>query len=156
MDRNDIDNQKGIFILDTDGELELFLPNNISPKFKKIYINKEEDIEMLTENVTKDWIDLFVSSNLLVNNRKLRRKMELAIQEGSFSTVEYIDDIASEEEVVKTEANENLSINLDYGEYIKNYILSIEYGTDKVKNGIINEFENIIEIYKESKKKLDV
>ncbi len=156
MDRNDIDNQKGIFILESTKEAEIFIPNNISPKFKKIYINKEEDIELLTENVTKDWIDLFVSSNLLVNNRKLRRRMEVALQEGNFSTVEYIDDIAPDEEVVKTEANENLSINLDYGEYIKNYILGIEYGTDKVKNGIINEFENIIEIYKESKKKLDV
>ena len=156
MDRNDIDNQKGIFILDTNKDAELFVPNNISPKFKKIYVNKEEDIELLSEGITKDWIDLFVSNSLLVNNRKLRRKMEAILQNGSFASVEYIDDIASDEEVKEDEAiNESLSINLDYSEYIKNYILSNDYGTDKVKSGILAEFDAVIEIYKESKKKLD-
>ena len=156
MDRNDIDNQKGIFILDTNKDAEIFVPNNISPKFRKIYINKEEDIELLSEGITKDWIDLFISSSLLVNNRKLRRKIEILLQDGNFSTVEYIDDIAPDETVVETEVNENLSINLDYNEYIKNYIESQNYEIDKIKVGILNEFSNVIEIYKESKKKLDV
>lgn len=155
MDRNDIDNQKGIFVLDTNKDTELFIPNNISPKFKKIYINKEEDIELLTENVTKNWIDLFISNNLLVNNRKLRRKMETVLREGSFATVEYIDDISTDEDNKEEIAeNESLSINLDYSEYIKNYILTQTY-EEKAKNGILSEFSNIIEIYKESKKKLD-
>jgi len=156
MDRNDIDNQKGIFILDTNKDAELFVPNNISPKFKKIYVNKEEDIELLSEGITKNWIDLFISNSLLVNNRKIRRKIETILQTGSFASVEYIDDITSDEEVKEDELiNESLSINLDYSEYIKNYILSNDYGTDKVKNGILTEFDSIIEIYKESKKKLD-
>ena len=156
MDRNDIDNQKGIFVLDTNKELELFIPNNISPKFKKIYVNKEEDIDLLTENVTKDWIDLFVSNNLLVSNRKLRRKIEGVLQNGSFASVEYIDDISNEDEDVEDiVANENLTISLDYGDYIKNYIDVQKYETDKIKNGILSEFEEIINIYKESKKKLD-
>jgi DNA repair exonuclease SbcCD nuclease subunit len=156
MDRNDIDNQKGIFVLDTNKDAELFIPNNISPRFKKIYVNKEEDIELLTEGITKDWIDLFISNSLLVSNRKLRRKLESILQNGSFASVEYIDDIASEE-VDKTEdgmLNESLTISLDYNEYIKNYISTQTYET-KVKNGILSEFDSIIEIYKESKKKID-
>jgi DNA repair exonuclease SbcCD nuclease subunit len=156
MDRNDIDNQKGIFVLDTNKEAELFIPNNISPKFKKIYVNKEEDVELLTEGLTKDWIDLFVSNSLLVNNRKLRRKMESILQTGSFASVEYVDDISVEEETKEEEKiNESLSINLDYSEYIKNYINANSYETDKIKNGILSEFETIVEIYKDSKKKLD-
>ena len=156
MDRNDIDNQKGIFILDSNKELELFIPNNISPKFKKIYVNKEEDIDLLTENVTKDWIDLFVSNTLLVSNRKLRRKIEGVLQNGSFASVEYIDDISLEEESVEDiAANENLTISLDYGEYIKNYIDVQKYEMDKIKNGVLGVFQEVIEIYKESKKKLD-
>ena len=156
MDRNDIDNQKGIFVLDTNTETEIFIPNNISPKFKKVYVNKEEDVELLNEGMTKDWIDLFVSNSLLVNNRKLRRKMESILQTGSFASVEYIDDISSDEEAKEDELiNESLSINLDYSEYIKNYINSNTYESDKIKSGILSEFETIIEIYKESKKKLD-
>lgn len=156
MDRNDIDNQKGLFILDTNKELELFIPNNISPKFKKIYVNKEEDIDLLTENVAKDWVDLFVSNNLLVSNRKLRRKIEGVLQNGSFASVEYIDDISIKEEIVEDiTANENLTINLDYDEYIKNYIDVQKYEIDKVKNGVLKVFNEVIEIYKESKKKLD-
>ena len=54
----------------------------------------------------------------------------------------------TEEEAI----NENLTINLDYSEYIKNYIMSVDYGTHKVKNGILTEFDSVIEIYKESKK----
>lgn len=156
MDRNDIDNQKGIFVLDTNKDVELFIPNNVSPRFKKIYVNKEEDIELLTEGITKDWIDLFISNSLLVSNRKLRRKLESILQNGSFASVEYIDDIASDD-VDKTEdeiLNESLTISLDYNEYIKNYISSQTYES-KVKNGILSEFDSIIEIYKESKKKID-
>jgi len=156
MDRNDIDNQKGIFVLDTNKEAELFIPNNISPKFKKIYVNKEEDIELLSEGITKDWVDLFVSNSLLVNNRKLRRKMESILQTGSFASVEYVDDISVDDETKEEEVlNESLSINLDFSEYIKNYINANNYDTDKIKNGILSEFESIVEIYKESKKKLD-
>jgi DNA repair exonuclease SbcCD nuclease subunit len=156
MDRNDIDNQKGIFVLDTNKDSELFIPNNISPRFKKIYVNKEEDIDLLTEGITKDWIDLFISNSLLVSNRKLRRKLESILQNGSFTSVEYIDDISSEEDSKKEDGilNESLTISLDYNEYIKNYITSQTYET-KVKNGILSEFDSIIEIYKESKKKLD-
>lgn len=156
MDRNDIDNQKGIFVLDTNKEAELFIPNKISPRFKKIYVNKEEDIELLTEGITKDWIDLFISNSLLVSNRKLRRKIESILQTGSFASVEYIDDISSEEDSKKEDEilNESLTISLDYNEYIKNYITSQTYET-KVKEGILTEFDSIIEIYKESKKKLD-
>ena len=53
MDRNDIDNQKGIFLLDTQKDTELFIPNTISPKFKKIYVTKEEDIDKV-ENLSND------------------------------------------------------------------------------------------------------
>lgn len=157
MDRNDIDNQKGIFVLDTNKETELFIPNKVSPNFKKIYVNKEEDIDQLNDGITKDWIDLYVSNSLLVNNRKIRRKLETILQTGSFASVEYIDDISLNNEPKEEDEkiNESLSINLDYSEYIKNFINTTNYETDKVKTGILAEFETIVEIYKESRKKLD-
>ena len=152
MDRNDMNNQKGIFILDTNNDIEKFIPNNVSPKFKKIILNKEEDIELLTQDINKDWIDLVISSSLLVNNRKLRRKIENILQDGNFTSVEYIDDISVKVDEVKI--NENLSINLNYGEYIKNYIEVIKYDNDKIKKGVLDEFDEVINLYNESKRKL--
>lgn len=161
MDRNDIDNQKGIFILDVEKGKELFVPNNISPKFKKMYINKEEDIENLKEEeVAKNWVDLYISNNLLVSNRKLRRKMEQILREGSFATVEYVDDIRNEdeednEEIINEENSVEMTLQLDYDEHIKKYIKMLSYETEKIKNGVLEEFNNIVEIYKETNKKLD-
>ena len=81
--------------------------------------------------------------------------METILQTGSFASVEYVDDISVEEEIKEDQQlNESLSINLDYSEYIKNYINAASYETDKIKNGILSEFETIVEIYKESKKKI--
>jgi DNA repair exonuclease SbcCD nuclease subunit len=159
MDRNDTGNQKGIFLLDTFGNTELFIPNNISPKFKKIYINSEEDIQKLDE-MSVDWVDLFISNSLLINNRKLRRKLESILRENKFESVDYIDDIVSEkkdveEEIINESQNsvgETISINLDYAEYIKNFIKLQKYEM-KVEDGILGEFEGIIDIYNESNKK---
>jgi hypothetical protein len=71
-------------------------------------------------------------------------------------TIKSTDDISVDDETKEDEVlNESLSINLDFSEYIKNYINANNYDTDKIKNGILSEFESIVEIYKESKKKLD-
>jgi DNA repair exonuclease SbcCD nuclease subunit len=76
MDRNDYGDQKGITVLDTNtGETE-FIPNNISPVFKKVRITNEGDIEILEKlKDSKDYIDIAISNNLLISNRKLRRKL---------------------------------------------------------------------------------
>ena len=164
MDRNDINNQKGIFILDTFLDEERFIPNNISPKYKKIYIRTQEDIESLDNVSTKDYIDLFISNSLLINNRKLRRKLESMLESGNFASVDYIDDLVLEEgdvevksiidEITEEELNNGVipSIQLEYTELIKQYINSQKYEGDKVKNGIIQEFNEIARIYNESYK----
>lgn len=160
MDRNDYGDQKGITVLDTNtGETE-FIPNLVSPIFKKVRIVKEEDIELLEElKGTKDYIDIAISNNLLINNRKLRRKLEVILEGGGFSSIEYIDDITKELEdgeeleVIDESLDENsidISIQLDYEDYIKEYILKQKYDNDKFKDGILNEYDEIIGIYKEN------
>lgn len=160
MDRNDYGDQKGIFIIDTYDDSEEFIPNLISPVFKKVRIVKEEDIELLEElKGTKDYIDITISNNLLINNRKLRRKLEVILEGGGFSSIEYIDDITKELEdgeeleVIDESFDENsidISIQLDYEDYIKEYILKQKYDNDKFKDGILNEYDEIIGIYKEN------
>lgn len=163
MDRNDIGDQKGITVLDLSTEKETFIPNNISPIFKKFKVENEEDIERLDDiKDTKDYIDLSISNNLLINNRKLRRKLELMLEKGNFTSVDYIDDITKDlidgEEKVNNESiklDENgveISTQLEYDDYIKEYILKQTYENEKFKSGIVNEFDEIIKIYNENYK----
>lgn len=164
MDRNDYGNQKGIFVLDTDNDTEEFIPNNISPKFKKVYLNTEEDIAQI-ETRTNDWIDLFISNSLLINNRKLRRRLEVILKEGGFETIDYIDDISvNTEEDLVTEETELLSesvdigsgvkISLDYESVIEQYIDKCQWDSDIIKNGVKGVYDEVISIYKESNKDL--
>lgn len=163
MDRNDTGDQKGIFVINTDDDTEEFFPNNISPVFRKFRVANEEDIDKLDElRDTKDYIDLAISNNLLINNRKLRRKLEVMLEKGNFASVEYIDDITKElvdgEEVNESnevEFDENgmeISVQLEYEDYIKEYILKQSYDNDKFKSGIVNEFDEVIKIYNENYK----
>lgn len=163
MDRNDTGDQKGIFVLDTDTGEETFFPNKISPIFKKFRVVKEEDVDRLDEiKDTKDYVDLQISNNLLISNRKLRRKLEVMLEKGNFASVEYIDDITKElvdgEEVNESstvEVDENgmeISVQLEYEDYIKEYILKQKYDNDKFKSGVISEFDEVIKIYNENYK----
>jgi calcineurin-like phosphoesterase family protein len=159
MDRNDFGDQKGITVLDTNtGETE-FIPNNISPVFKKVRIANEEDIELLeTLKTSKDYIDIAISNNLLISNRKLRRKLEIILEKSNFASVEYIDDITKElvddeelnESIEINEETLDISISLDYEDYVKEYILKQKYDSDKFKSGVISEYDEVIKIYKEN------
>jgi calcineurin-like phosphoesterase family protein len=159
MDRNDYGDQKGITILDLNSGKTEFIPNLVSPEFKKVRVESEEDIENLETLVgTKDYIDLYISNNLLINNRKLRRKLEILLETNTFTSIEYIDDITNkleegEEVDINEEINEenlDISIQLDYEDYVKEYILKQKYDNDKFKSGILSEYDNIINIYKEN------
>jgi DNA repair exonuclease SbcCD nuclease subunit len=160
MDRNDLGNQKGVFILDVIEESERFIPNNISPKFEKLYLLKGADIDSLDKISAKNYIDVYISNSLLINNRKLRRKLEIILENGSFASVEYIDDINKTEEdkadvELVNESTESEShipkIQLDYKDIIKDYILSQTY-SDKVKTGVLKEYDEVIRIYDEGYK----
>jgi len=160
MDRNDIGDQKGIFIIDTDNEEETFFPNNISPIFRKFRVTAEEDIDKLDElKDTKDYIDLAISNSLLISNRKLRRKLEMMLEKGNFASVEYIDDIVQKgedgedlvaEAIEIDEESMDISIKLEYETYIKEYIMRQKYDSEPFKNGVINEYDEVIRIYNEN------
>lgn len=162
MDRNDLGDQKGIFVIDTIDGSEQFFPNKVSPVFKKFMVKNEDDIDQLDSlKDTKDYIDLTISQNLLVNNRKLRRKLEMLLEKGNFASVEYLNDIVKSEdedqgEIPMTEEELQVSIHLDYEEFIRKFILDQKYENDNFKSGIISEFDEIIRVYNENyKSKVD-
>jgi DNA repair exonuclease SbcCD nuclease subunit len=160
MDRNDYGDQKGIFILDTNDGSEEWVPNLISPKFVKVKLVNESDIEVLNSlKGSKDYIDISISNSLLISNRKLRRKLEIILENGGFSSIEYIDDITRELEENPTnekidesiESINDISINLDYEDYIRQYILIQKYENTTFRDGLISEWDNLAKVYRESK-----
>ena len=168
MDRNDLGNQKGIFILDAIDGSERFIPNDVSPKFKKLYLRNEDDILSLDGVSTKDYIDLFISNSLLINNRKLRRKLEAMLESGNFASVEYMDDLAlirdqkmremgiKDEELLNEEVDIDIipTIQLEYTDMIREYINGSKYDSDKIKNGVLQEFNEVVKIYDDNYKGL--
>ena len=162
MDRNDTGDQKGITILDLETGEVSFNPNTYSPTFRKFKVITEEDIDKLDEiKDTKDYIDIAISNNLLINNRKLRRKLEMMLEKGNFASVEYIDDIVQKgedgediisEAVTIDEESLDISIKLEYESYIKEFIQKQKYENEGFKSGILNEYDEIIRIYSENYK----
>ena len=51
-----------------------------------------------------------IKNNLLINNRKLRRKLEVMLEQGNFASVDYIDDI-TKELVDGEEVNESIELD---------------------------------------------
>lgn len=157
MDRNDMGDQKGITILDLSTDRISFIPNDYSPVFRKIAVRNEDDIDILTNlKNTKDYLDITISNTLLISSRKLRRKLEALLEVGNFASVEYIDDIVkTEKEKKELEVSDDdidISIQLDYEEVIRRYILSQKYDNDKIQLGVLEEFNQIIKLYNDNYK----
>lgn len=159
MDRNDYNDQKGIFIIDVENKEEEFIENKVSPVFKKFNVIDENDVEKLDSlRNSKDYIDLSISNNLLISNRKLRRKLEVLLENSGFASVDYIDDIVTKvDESTDNEPDENfdeekldISIQLDYADYIKEYINKQKYASDTFRDGIVTEYDEVIRIYNEN------
>lgn len=159
MDRNDYKDQKGIFIIDVENEEEEFVENKVSPVFRKYNVISETDVDGLDAlRNSKDYIDLSISNNLLISNRKLRRKLEVLLENSGFSSVDYIDDIVTKvDESVDTTPDEefdeeklDISIQLDYADYIKEYINKQKYDNDTFREGVVAEYDEVIRIYNEN------
>jgi DNA repair exonuclease SbcCD nuclease subunit len=157
MDRNDYGDEKGVLALDLESGDETFFRNNVSPRFERVSVLTESDMGLLDGLDFSNYIDLSVSSRLLVGNRKLRRKLELALERGQFASVSYMDDISEsagadnpespQDEVADPERLPQLQ--LEFKKYIREYIESLPYD-QKVKAGMVAEYDEIVRVYGES------
>jgi hypothetical protein len=166
MDRNDFGDKKGITILDLSNDSIDFIPNTFSPEFKKVFIKTDEDLLILESLLnSKDLIDVIISNSLIMGSRKTRRKLESILELGKFNSIEWLDDLdkttESEKDSIISDIlnddksiNENfdISIKLDYEDYIKKWIERQNFDNENIKFGILEEFDNIINIYNESYK----
>lgn len=82
----------------------------------------------------------------------------MVLEKSSFASIEYIDDIVLtneedvEEDIIDIDLDNSLDISskMDYTDYIKEYILKQKYDSDKFKDGMISEFDDIIKIYEDN------
>ena len=67
-----------------------------------------------------------------------------------------IDEKTIVDEVTQEELERGVvpSIQLEYTEVIREYINGIKYNTDKIKNGVVQEFNEVARIYNENYKNL--
>jgi hypothetical protein len=80
------------------------------------------------------------------------------LENSGFSSVDYIDDIVTkvDESVDSTPDEEfdeeklDISIQLDYADYIKEYINKQKYDNDTFREGVVTEYDEVIRIYNEN------
>jgi hypothetical protein len=83
------------------------------------------------------------------------------LESGNFASVDYIDDLVLEsgdvdaksviDEITEEELNNGVvpSIQLEYTDLIRQYISNQKYESEKIKNGVLQEFNEIAKIYDE-------
>lgn len=102
LDRNDIDNKKGIFVYDTKKKKDVFIENDFSPEFKKIKILQESDMRFLEEEIkTNNFIDLEISNNLIVNSPHIRLQIDKITNKHKIENIFYINDIVDQKKTIK-------------------------------------------------------
>jgi hypothetical protein len=96
-----------------------------------------------------------------MGSRKNRRKLENILMNNKFSSIEYLDDIEKENKdevssedvsLIEEKMLNNISIKLDYEEFIKTYIENIEYSSEETKDKILKVYDKIMKIYKDEYK----
>jgi DNA repair exonuclease SbcCD nuclease subunit len=156
LDRNDVGNRKGIFIYDTVKKKDVFIENDFSPEFKKIKLITESDFTDLEDVLnTNNFIDLYISTNLLVNNPQLRLQLDKITNKYKIEHLEFINDVKRETkktnniniknksiETISKEWVDNIEINVDTDMFVEidirkkiNEILDNCYKLEKLKNG---------------------
>lgn len=109
IDRNDIGNQKGIYVLNTETGKESFVPNTLSPEFKTVEIREEADLEQLTPALMeKDYVDIRVHNTAIVKTPSVRTKLDRVLSKHRVARVEWVEDEAATG-LAESEAKEEAS-----------------------------------------------
>ncbi len=107
QDHRDIGNQKGIYTLEpSTGKFE-FIPNTVSPEFKTIYINNEQDLEIT--NSKGDWIEVSIKQSDTLN-KAISKKLEHLRQSGCITGVDIVDNLKVENVVKPMTQNQKIDI----------------------------------------------
>lgn len=158
MTRSDKGTEKGMTIINPFINTSEFIENTKSPIFEKIIIRNEDDISKIENINSENFIDLEIYNSVIVNSRKVRKKIESILEKGGFEKVDYINDLVKKDNINEEKAaiiNEKidfLEIQKDnttnnYDTVIETYMDYIEFENNEVKNGVKAEFDLIRKRY---------
>lgn len=156
LDRNDVENTKGIWVYNTSKKEDTFIENSFSPEFKKIKIFKDKDFELLNNELkTQNFIDIEISQNLFVNSPHLRLELDKITNKHKIENIDYVDDIVKEIKPKTISYNKNMSIKDVSFEWVDK--LKFNKDTDlfseiEFKNKLKETVENVFNLQKLSQK----
>jgi len=130
------DEKKGFIVLETHTNKDKFILNKISPSFKKITINDDEDFEIDKSIFLNNYVSLTLNKKLFVDNKL---KIEMLLSENDFKNVSYTDDdIKRDRDLIQLDG-ESVSLK----EMISEYIQKSEIDN---KDRLLQEFEKITKL----------
>jgi len=131
------DEKKGFIVLSTSENKDKFIQNKLSPNFKKIILEKEEDFNLPKDIFKNNYISLTINKKLLIDNKL---KVEMLINEHDITSINYSDDeILKDKEDLINLNESSLSLNEMVIDYINQSPL-------ENKKRILQEFNNIVEL----------
>jgi hypothetical protein len=124
---------KGFYIYDTKTLKHKFIENNYSPRYKKITITNISQInELNSDFIDKNKVDIIIDKTL-ITEKKI--KLDVLLSKYNFKSVSYLND--------RQEIDFIDSSSISMEELIRKKIKTSE------NDELLQEFENIINIYKE-------
>lgn len=156
LDRNDIGNTKGIYVFDPDKNESMFVENTLSPQYQKITIKEESDLDRIDkQSCNFNYTDLYVYTNLVVDNKTFRKKLDLILNEVQFESISWIDNtinqVLIEEDVTVFDkdiadgtAYDPIDLNINLVQASKEYNHKRKYMDNEKKDSYIKEQLDLI------------
>lgn len=131
LDRNDIGNVKGVYVLDTEKNEDIFIENNISPEFKIVNINSDSELSGFNPKILdNNYVDLRINNELLVKDIKNRLIIDTLLRKHQFESVEYVDNVTESEPNVLENVEYTDALSFDLERLSKLCVDSKKYGED--------------------------
>jgi DNA repair exonuclease SbcCD nuclease subunit len=150
LDRNDKGNEKGVFILDFQSDVEEFIINDYSPEYKTVEIHTEKDLYKLEELVSNDglidgkenWIDIVINNSLIIKNKDIIQSLERLSKGNNVASLNQIDDI-NRDDVIEDINLDDIGTFINVTDVIIDYVKKQPNDVD-IKSKILEELKNII------------
>ena len=157
MDRNDVENKKGIYVYDTKKNTDMFIPNDFSPEFIKYKILEDTDMSQLKEDVIiNNFIDIEVSNQLIINSPHIRLQLDKMCNKFKINNILFIDDVVTNKKEKKVHTySKDKTIKEISNEWITNVKINenIDIFSDiEIKNKMKETVEECFKLHEISKK----
>ena len=156
LDRNDIGDTKGIYVFDPDKNEHMFVENTMSPQYQKVIIKEESDLARIDkDSCNYNYTDLYVYTNLVVDNKSFRKKLDMLLNTIEFESISWIDkttdatlieeDIAVfDKDTADGSIHEPVNLDINLVQASKDYNRKRKYTDNEAKDSYIKDQLDLI------------